>query len=306
MFKAIRAMRAMTAMTAMNAMTAMTAMNAMTAMRAMRTMRAMRVLSNLVFILFMSACLLSACSSTTTTGGTAPGTSGTTAGTAPVDDQGNVENQQQASDQELAASGAASCQRNFYVIFDGSGSMRHPPAHASDSADKNFSSKAEGAKWAVHEFMAKVPDDVNLGLFVFDRNGARQVLPLAAGNREKFLSAVDEVQPRNDTPLGRAIARGVTELSAQYKKQLGYGEFRLIVLTDGEATDNLTAGVNAAARNKIPIYTIGFDMGETHALRKHSVSYRAADSAAEVEKALEAAGAELEVYEPSAFRSSAQ
>ena len=43
-------------------------------------------------------------------------------------------------------------------------------------------------------------------------------------------------------------------------------------------------------------------MGEQHSLRQHSVSFRAADSAAQVEKALEDAGAELNVYDPTDYK----
>ena len=265
-------------------------------------------ISLVAFILV--GCLLSACgtmntgnpaNSTANNAGSNPSnTTASTTGSSATDSDATSPGENSASEQE--ASGVASVKRNFYFIFDGSGSMRHPPAHASASADKTFGSKAQGAKWAVHEFISKVPDDVNLGLFVFDRRGARQLVRLSAGNREEFLRQIDAVEPMGNTPLGRAISIGVKELEKQYNKQLGYGEFRLIVLTDGEATDSLASGVNEALRYKIPIYTIGFDMPATHALRKHSVSYRAADSASEVEQALEAAGAELDVYGPTAFK----
>jgi Mg-chelatase subunit ChlD len=189
--------------------------------------------------------------------------------------------------------------RNFYFVFDGSGSMAAPPRGG--TGEQAGRSKIAGAKWAVHEFMKKVPNDVNLGLYVFDRGGSRQVIPLGPNNRDKFLAAIDRVSAHGATPLGAAINTGSQQLASQYKRQLGYGEFRLIVITDGEATDNLAKGVNAADRMQIPIYTIGFDMDEEHALRRNSISYRSADSAEQVERALEEAGAELDVFDPTAF-----
>ena len=196
--------------------------------------------------------------------------------------------------------GAISLRRNFYFVFDGSGSMKYRPKNAAKDADRT-GRKIDGAKWAVHEFLKKVPDDVNLGLYVFDGNGKREKVPLGPSNRTQFLAAIDAIQAGGNTPLGDAIGRGSKALWKQYNKQLGYGEYRLIVITDGDATDYLPSGVNQAKEHKIPIYTIGFDMDQDHELRKHSISYRSADSAAEVEQALEEAAAELDMFDPTAF-----
>lgn len=202
--------------------------------------------------------------------------------------------------EELAPHGKISLTKNFYFVFDGSGSMKTLPA-----GESSGKTKIDGAKWAVLEFLKKVPRDVNLGLYVFDDRGRRQVLPLGPNNRAQFIAAVDNVDAGDSTPLGEAIRQGAEALASQYKQQLGYGEYRLIVITDGDATDSLDKGVREAQRHKIPIYTIGFDMPGDHELRKHSVSYRAADSAKEVEKALEEAAAELDVFDQTAFRKSA-
>ena len=72
--------------------------------------------------------------------------------------------------------GSAETTRNLYFVFDGSGSMGDPLKR--NRGGKKFKTKIEGAKWAVREFIQTVPDDVQLGLFVFDGHGAREVLPL--------------------------------------------------------------------------------------------------------------------------------
>ncbi len=199
-----------------------------------------------------------------------------------------------------APGGVLSLKRNFYFVFDGSGSMLDAPERGS-STDHQFTAKIDGAKWAVGEFLKTVPKDVNLGLYVFDDKGEREVLPLGSNNRELFIQQIKNADAGGATPLGDAVAKGVQALVEQYKKQLGYGEFRLIVITDGDATDDLNKGVKRAKRHHIPIYTIGFGIGDSHKLRTDSVSYRSADSAKELKHALEEAASELEVFDPTAF-----
>ncbi|HEY9681184.1 MAG TPA: vWA domain-containing protein [Oculatellaceae cyanobacterium] len=191
--------------------------------------------------------------------------------------------------------------RNFYFVFDGSGSMKDAPP-ASDGGDTQFNSKIVAAKWAVREFLQKVPQDVNLGLFVFDRDGERQVIPLGPNNRAQFLAAIERIRASGGTPLGDAINQGATALAKQYKRQMGYGDYRLIVITDGEASDHINTGIAQAAKYNIPIYTIGFGIGPNHSLRKYSISYRSADSAQQVKSALEEAAAELDVFDAPTFK----
>jgi Ca-activated chloride channel homolog len=197
--------------------------------------------------------------------------------------------------------GSMDLSRNFYFVFDGSGSMKDKP-RASDQGDHDVSSKIVGAKWAVNEFMKNVPKNVNLGLFVFDAHGEREVLPLGPNNRQKFLDDINAVQAKGGTPLGDAVGKGALALAKQYKKQLGYGEYKLIVITDGEADDRIENGITKAMKYNIPIYTIGFGIGPTHSLRKYSISYRSADSAKQVESALEEATAELDVFDAPSFK----
>lgn len=190
--------------------------------------------------------------------------------------------------------------RNFYFVFDGSGSM----TDNCGEGDKQFDSKIQGAKWAVHEFMNKVPTDVNLGLFVFDNNSESERVPLGPNNRDAFLTAVDHIDANAGTPLAEAMMVGVDKLVEQYKKQLGYGEYRLVVVTDGEATGrSIVDAAVYATKFGIPIYTIGFCMGGDHALRQYSVSYRAAGSSADLAHGLEQTLGESDQFDPVEFSS---
>jgi Ca-activated chloride channel family protein len=190
--------------------------------------------------------------------------------------------------------------RNFYFIFDGSGSMADPLGRAC-SGDKKAARKIDGAQAAVAEFMKAVPPAIHLGLYVFDSRRRAEVLPLGADNREPFLKAVDDVRAGGGTPLAEAIRAGTDALVKQYQKQLGYGEFRLVVVTDGIA-DDIPAAATYAAQRGIPIYAIGLCIGADHPLRRYAVSYRAADSFKDLQRGLEDTLAELPDVAPTDFQ----
>ena len=197
--------------------------------------------------------------------------------------------------------GAASLTRNFYFIFDGSGSMSES-LNKQCKGDRRFGSRLEGAKWAVEQFLPLMPHDVNLGLWIFDSYGNSERVLLGSDNRDKFLAEVQKTRAGGNTPLTESIEQGVNRLVEQRDKQLGYGEFRLIVVTDGQATGRpLPQAVDYARERHIPIYTIGLCIGEKHELRKYSVSYRAADSIEALKHGLEETLAETNVFDPKAF-----
>ena len=207
------------------------------------------------------------------------------------------------SDFATSDSAQISLARNFYFIFDGSGSMRD--ALGSDcGGDQSFKRKLDGAKWAVAEFLKKVPEDVNLGLYVFDERHTSKaecnVLPLGPNNMTAFLQAINEVEAGGGTPLARAIQFGAEVLAQQKAKQLGYGEYRLVVVTDGLA-DDIPQAAEFATEKEIPIYAIGLCIQEDHPLRQYAVSYRAANNFQDLAKALEATVAETEFYDAKTF-----
>jgi uncharacterized protein with von Willebrand factor type A (vWA) domain len=217
-----------------------------------------------------------------------------------LDLRAGAQSQTDASPQ-AAQAGAASLTRNFYFIFDGSGSMSEALTRQC-TGDRRFGSRLEGAKWAVEQFLPLMPRDVNLGLWIFDADGNRERVPLGPDNHGTFLTQVRKTRAGGNTPLTESIAQGVNRLVQQRDHQLGYGEFRLIVVTDGQATGRpLLQAVNYAREQRIPIYTIGLCIGEKHELRQYSVSYRAADSIEALKRGLEETLAETNVFDPQTF-----
>jgi len=189
------------------------------------------------------------------------------------------------------AEGEASLARNFYFIFDGSGSMNETCAGQE---------KLQGAKDAVRKFLTKVPADVNLGLFVFDAGGTREAVPLASNNRDAFMQAINEIKSSGGTPLAASIRSGTDRLVEQYKKQLGYGDYRLIAVTDGQAKE-IPGATQYAARFGMPIYAIGLCIEGDHPLRTFAMSYREANNYEDLERALEETVAELPSFDVAEF-----
>lgn len=190
--------------------------------------------------------------------------------------------------------------RNIYFVFDGSGSMEEAFV-----SDRSFPSKLDGAKWAVREFMKNVPPDVNLGLYVFDARGQREVIRLGPGNKEAFQGEVASITANHGTPLGEAIMFGTDRLVEQYKKQLGYGDYRLVVVTDGMANGAVSVqhACAYATERKIPAYTISLDIDKaSHPLSFWSKSFMEAKSAQDLKRGLEESMAELPAFDPAEFK----
>jgi hypothetical protein len=163
--------------------------------------------------------------------------------------------------------------------------------------------RIRAAKTAATELVNKLPPEVAIGLYVFDADGEGERVPLGLNNREKVLAQIQGIQAGSGTPLGAACVSGTQTLAAKRAMQLGYGEFRLIVLTDGEASDSLKPFARKMQSlldqgESIPLYTIGFQLAGDHALRKWSVFYQNAQNLEELKKALADATAELESFDP--------
>ena len=198
-----------------------------------------------------------------------------------------------------AVQGEVSLDRNFYVVFDGSGSMLDAGCAG------RFPDRLEAAKWAVTEFATQsVPANVSLGLYAFDARGAGPRVPLNKDNREMMRQQIAQIRGGGATPLDTAITAGVTELATQRARQLGYGDFYLVVATDGEASDVAEArnAVQFAHKHAIPIITIGFCLDRDHALAGGSISYRSADNPQALLAALQQTQGESPYFDNSVFQ----
>ncbi|MBI5077099.1 VWA domain-containing protein [Candidatus Falkowbacteria bacterium] len=180
--------------------------------------------------------------------------------------------------------------KNYFVILDSSGSM------SEGACNSEFgTTKSQVAKSALMAFAGQVPADANLGFMVFENavEGAeiKERLSLGVNNRDAFRRAVDETTPQGGTPLYEAVLAGLKSLTRQAQKQLGYGEYFLVVVTDGEANpghepDRVVDFI--VEKTPVTLYTIGFCIGSHHTLNRPGVTfYREANNPNELAAALQ-------------------
>jgi len=190
---------------------------------------------------------------------------------------------------EGTAAGERLLAANYYVVLDASGSMNEVACSAGRR-------KIEAAQDALAAFASSVPPTANLGLAVFENRGLAERVPLGVGNRDAFNQGVTRVVAGAGTPLRSAIELGYRRLTSQGQRQLGYGEYHLVVVTDGHASDGQDPReiVNKLlSESPVVLHTIGFCIGERHALNQPGRSYyRAADDPEALRRGLDAVLAE--------------
>jgi len=187
---------------------------------------------------------------------------------------------------------------NYYVIFDGSGSML-------DTSCTRNSNRIRVAIDSMESFVDHFPVTARLGLYVFDNMGVSERVPLGKDNRNSFIQAIKSINPGGLTPLRKSISDAVISLGKQYAAQLGYGEYHLVIVTDGLATSGQEPNVIVRwilDNTPIIIHTIGFCINEHHPLNiPGKTIYRSANSPEELTSSLESVLAEAEVFDISNF-----
>jgi Mg-chelatase subunit ChlD len=186
---------------------------------------------------------------------------------------------------------------NFVVIFDDSGSM--------DYKDADGNRKIDTAKNAVVEWSNSVPSGANVGLVSF-HNGSWSLQPLTLASKKQLISAVRNIKHGGRTPLSAAFQASFNMLTKQGLHQLGYGEYTMVVITDGEANESskLNRWVHFVLNNSpIQIYTIGFGIGTDHTLNQPGLTqYKPAENLAELQKGLKEVLAESKTFDETEFK----
>jgi len=189
-----------------------------------------------------------------------------------------------------AGSRQALYQDNVVIVLDASGSMK-------ENISGTNLQKMDVAKSALWEVLKEVPNTTNIGLLVFSGVNVTEdwVYPLGPRDNNRLFEAINLPQPGSGTPLGQYIKKGADALLQQREKQYGYGSYRLLIVTDGEATDkNLVNKYTPDVLSRgIIVDVIGVDMKEDHILATKVHSYRKADDPDSLREAISQVFAEV-------------
>lgn len=176
------------------------------------------------------------------------------------------------------------------VVIDDSGSMDE-----SMSTKNGRIRRINAAKNALRTVLSNLSPDTKIGLLALNQEGVdgNWLYPLALVDREKLLGVVNEIGANGGTPLGHAMKAATDALLAARDKD-PFGTFRLLVVTDGEATDavKLEQYLPDIVRRGITIDVIGVDMQKDHSLATKVHQYRRADDAEALNRAVAAVFAE--------------
>ena len=196
------------------------------------------------------------------------------------------------------ASGRASTAENLHhavhvvVVLDASGSMSDPMPGTDES-------RMKVAKSALLEVVSQLPSQTNLGLLVFSGENKPNdwVYPLSPIDTDRFAEALEPITPHGGTPLGRYLKSGADRLLEQRQTSRGYGTYRLILVTDGQASDARLVDryTPLVLARGIITEVIGVAMQSDHALATHVHAYRRADDPESLTRALASSIAEIAI-----------
>ncbi len=176
---------------------------------------------------------------------------------------------------------------NVVVVLDASGSMK-------EYMRGTGTQKIDAAKEAIKEVLRNTPPKTQVGLLVFGRQ-RRWEYPLGPRDDRKLFAALDQVEAVGGTPLGEFMKTGTDRLLQARKEQFGYGSYRLLVVTDGEASDQelVNRYTPDIVSRGIVVDVIGVDMRQDHTLAQKVHSYRRANDPESLKQAIREVFAEV-------------
>lgn len=189
----------------------------------------------------------------------------------------------------LSITSIAGAAQNVVVLLDDSGSM-----DAAMGSDRSVL-KIDAAKRALLTVLERVPDDARVGVLALngaDGNG-EWIIPLGPVDKTTIADKVQRIRAGGSTPLGRFMKTASDELLELRSKE-HYGSYRLLIVTDGEASDQGTVDryLPDILSRAINVDVIGVDMAGNHSLATRVNNYRRADDPAALTQAIEQSLAE--------------
>lgn len=175
----------------------------------------------------------------------------------------------------------ANAQQNVVVILDDSGSMNQRMGQVR---------RIDAAKSALEKVLGSLPQDTEVGVLALntrDSNGSPWIVPMGKADPTRWQQSISKLRADGGTPLGQFTRTAADELLNIRRKNM-YASLRLLVVTDGEATDGglLESYVPRVLARGIVLDVIGVQMAGEHSLARLSHTYRRADDPQSLTQAL--------------------
>lgn len=170
------------------------------------------------------------------------------------------------------ASTRVQADQTVVVILDDSGSMDR-------TMETSRQRRIAAAKLALASVLRSLSHDTKVGILALNStvNGSHWVVPVGSLDPSRWSASLGEIRAKGGTPLGAFMRQGADEL-LQLRAKQPYETFRLLVVTDGEASDApLLAGILPDLLSRgLTVDVIGVDMQADHSLARSAHSYRRA------------------------------
>lgn len=116
--------------------------------------------------------------------------------------------------------------KNVYLILDASSTT-------TQSSCFGYGSKQQVMEAAVFNFVDEMPENTNLGVIRFDSDGPNEIASLAPVDVTFLKQLMSETKAGGGNPVAITISYAYKALQRQAMTQNGYGEYHIVLLTDG-------------------------------------------------------------------------
>ena len=120
--------------------------------------------------------------------------------------------------------------KNVYLIIDASSTV-------TESSCFGYGSKQQVMEASVFDFIDEVPGNTNLGVIRFDANGPNEITSLEPVNVTFLKPLLSDTKAGGQNPVAISVSYAYRALQKQAIQQQGYGEYHIVLLTDG-GSDN--------------------------------------------------------------------
>ena len=191
---------------------------------------------------------------------------------------------------------AGSPTQHIVVVIDDSGSMKK------EMKRDRSKTRMQAAKQSLIAVLESLPANTHVGVVALNARRHRRnnpdnwIVPLGPIDKPTAVQAIQNLSADGGTPLGTFMKVGADALLAARATD-HYGTYRLLLVTDGEASGNnekrrVNAYLPDILARGITTDVIGLDMGSRHSLATQVHTYRAADDPASLTQAVKEVFAE--------------